>query len=362
MKQIYKFMICSVMAAFVMVGQAFAQFNPEVKAGFFLITDMQATQDGFGSSSLVDDSYDWGYSASASRMRLSSSFKMTDRDLIVLSGEFSYVFGSGIPATSNIKLLDVRYDHKFADWLTLSVGRMTVSYNRNGYQGAGALAVNSFGYYQYTTTAVMQNIVARDVGVNFRGTIIEDRLRYRLGVFRGRQDFEAEGTAPPRVTGRLQYDMFDEDRYEGSNFGEGKTLTFAFGAETQSSYFTLSADSYLDMACGSAGSIVFCTAYGYMNAGSANSKYSFTPYMEDHMTYLAEFGYYFTKTKLQPWVRFEMLDRLNRSSADEFVYGAGLSYFPRGYRTNIKASYVVRENTLVGKRYGQAGLQLVVAM
>lgn len=362
MKSFFRIAICSVLLSLSIIGHSSAQFKPQANASVFLITDFQATNDGFGKSELVENDDDWSYSAAASRMRLSSSFKLTDRDLIAVSAEFSYVFGSGVPATSNIKLLDVRYDHKFADWLTLSVGRMTVSYNRNGYQGAGTLAVNSFGYFQYTTTAVMQNIVARDVGVNFRGTIIEDRLRYRLGVFRGRKDFEDEGVAPPRVTARLQYDMFDEDRYDGSNFGEGKTLTFAFGAENQNTYFTLSVDSYLDMACGSAGSMVFSTAYAYINAGSSNVSYSFTPYMEDHMTYLAELGYYFNKTKLQPWVRFEMLDRMNRSSADEFAYGAGLSYFPRGYKTNIKASYVVRENTLVGKRYGQVGLQVVLAL
>lgn len=358
---IFRVILLGLALCIVVILDVSAQLKPEVSMNFLVHTHIAAEQKGFGAATLLDDGDEWLYGASVSRMRLVFGSKLTDRDFLAISTEISGSVGMGASKVAEVKLLDARYDHKFGEWLTVSAGKMLVTYNRNGYQSPACLLGNNYGFFQLLNIGILQSDVVRDVGVNFTGEIIEDKLKYRAGAFMGRRTFEGTDSAPLRFVGRLQYDFLDEDRYFGSNCGVGRTFTLAIGAETQGTYYAANLDGFLDLPLGEVGSITANTAFTYMTGGDdPMTKYSFANILDEQFVYFAELGYYFKRTKLQPWVKFERLDRVDKSLANDTVFGGGLNYYFNGYGSNLGLSYVGRENSLVGKIYSQVWLQLQV--
>ncbi len=65
-----------------------------------------------------------------------------------------------------------------------------VGINRNGLQSPVSLMGLEFGWFQYPynlfESGPLQNNFGRDIGINARGFLVNDRLEWRLGLFRGR--------------------------------------------------------------------------------------------------------------------------------------------------------------------------------
>lgn len=340
------------------LGSVMAEGKVDVNVGALVHTYASAEQNGFGASSAVSDASDWSVGANLYRARLLFDAKLSDKDYIFVETDLTASVGLGADKAASIKILDAQYDHKFSDYLTVSAGKILVSYNRNGLQTAGTLMANDFSYFQYAAVGALQNDCGRDIGVNFSGAILPEKLKYKIGAFSGRRDFDSSDSAPLRVTGRLQYNFFDDDLYSGTNLGEGKTFTLAAGFDMQGSYFAAGADAYLDAPMGSAGSLTANLAYSYMTGGDATSSYSFAELIPEQNIIFAELGYYFKKSKLQPWVKYEL--QSCKSGVNENVFGGGLNYFFKGYTSNVRLSYIARENSDINKIYGQVWLQLQV--
>ena len=75
--------------------------------------------------------------------------KLSKRDHIYDETEITAGIGPAADKAASIKLLNMKYDHIFIDWLTISAGKMLISYNRNGLQTASTLMANDFSYFQY---------------------------------------------------------------------------------------------------------------------------------------------------------------------------------------------------------------------
>lgn len=340
------------------MGVTVAQTKPEVNVGLLLHTYATAQQDGFGQSTAVSDASDWSVGASLYRARLLFDAKLSDKDYIFIETDLTASVGLGADKMASMRILDAQYDHTFGSFLTVSAGKILVSYNRNGLQTAGTLMANDFSYYQYaynmSESSPLQNDCGRDVGVNLSGAIVVDKLKYKLGAFAGRRDF-ATDISPVRLVGRLQYNFWDDDKYSGTNLGEGETLTVAAGFDTQGTYIAGGLDAYLDMPLGAAGSITANAAYSYMEGGADFVGDYAIP---EQSVVFAELGYYFKEVKLQPWVKYELQDIKSASASDDTVIGGGLNYFFNGYGSNVRVSYVGRQSSLVDKMYGQVWLQL----
>ena len=346
-----------------------AQEKPKVNVGTLVHTYVSAQQRGFGSTSAADDASSWDLGANLYRARVLLDVQLSERDYVFVETELSAAVGMGANKASSIKILDAQYEHKFADWLSVSAGKMLVSHNRNGLQTAGTLMANDFTYFQYpynmSENDALQGDLGRDVGINFLGGFLENKLKYRAGLFSGRRTFEGEAGKPLRFTGRLEYNFADIDAYSGTNLGEGKTVTLAGGVDAQGTYVAAGADLYVDYPLGSKGSLTANLAYSYLNGGNdPTAKYSFAHLIPEQDILFAELGYYFKKCRLQPWVKYEK-QNTHEAATTTTVYGGGLNYFFSGYKTNLRLSYASMEKgvltsagTIDKKAYGQVWMQL----
>jgi hypothetical protein len=215
--------------------------------------------------------------------------------------------------------------------------------------------------------------------VNARGFLANDKLEYRLGVFTGRN---IDGGAPLRTVGRVAYNFLDAEKdyyYAGTKLGKGNTLAWAAGVDAQANYHNLSTDVFFDKPLGNAGSITVNAAFQYMSGGTAlDSKYSFATLIPKQTVQFLELGYYFKKSKLQPWIRYENQDvsadaaqagavkvtAFDKSHSSS-VLGGGLNYFFNGAATNLRLSYTTRTyhvptaivDEYTKQTYGQCWLQ-----
>lgn len=282
-------------------------------------------------------------------------------------------------------ILDAQYEHVFSKEFSVIGGLQLVSHNRNGLQGAAGLMANDFTYFQYPYNlhpdSPLQNNLGRDLGVNFRGLLADEKLEYRLGFFSGRTKFDNAEDSPLRVVGRLVYNVFDKDKsfyYSGTNLGKGKTLSLGAGVDTQGSYTAIGGDVFLDMPAGDLGSVTLNGAYSYLTGGNdLTDKYSFAGLIPTQNTHYLELGYYFKDSKLQPWLRYEKQDMnsednqtggMSTSDYDKYntttVLGGGLNYWFKENTTNLRLSYTSTKKTAVvngadeTKSFGQVWLQL----
>lgn len=328
MKNFTKLRISALALCIVSVFAASAQFKPELNTGLLFHTYLQAQQGGVGSTE--SGSTDYGYEAAVYRARVLFDVKLTDKDYFFFETDISASINQQ-EKTASIRVLDAQYDHTFCPAFKLSAGKMLVSFNRNGLQTGGTLMANDFAYFQYNASGVMDNDCGRDVGINLSGAVLDNKLKYSAGAFMG-HDYTSDPDVL-RYIGRVQHNIFGNDNYSGTNLGEGKTLSLAAGVDTQGEYVAAGVDAFLDMPVGKAGSLTTNFAYSWMTGGDPAKKYS-VDLPEQDVVFL-ELDYYFKKSKLQPWVKYELSSQTGVGGMDDTVYGGGLNYFFNGYGTNV---------------------------
>lgn len=364
-----------------------APFKPSIQVGAIVHMFASAEQDGFGSPNASGAAKEWSKGFSLYRARVLVGGQLSKKGSFFLETDLPSAIGAQIGGEyKNVKvspiLLDCQYEYDFSNAFQLVAGMQLVSNNRNGLQGAAGLMANDFTFFQYPynlfSNSPLQGNFGRDLGINARGFLLKDKLEYRVGVFTGRN---TDGKAPLRTVGRIAYSFLDPEKdyyYAGTKLGNGKTITWGAGFDTQGSYYNLSSDIFVDKPLGQAGSLTLNAAFQYMTGGTDSSgKYSFATLIPRQTVQFAELGYYFKEPKLQPWVRFEnqhmmsqptqvtgtntgTFDQLNSS----YVLGGGLNYFFNGTGTNLRLSYTSRtynvvDNTAFDKKtFGQVWLQV----
>jgi hypothetical protein len=146
-------------------------------------------------------------------------------DTDVSYGAVSTATGSNSTATStatawnnNFYLLDAVATYKVGKEFMIDAGLQLLPESHNELtSGARYATVNNFP----TFFSANSQRATRDVGVQIRGLLLEDRLYYRLGVFNGVQSVATAGTAlglnpgdAPRLAGMLRFNIFGkEDGY-----------------------------------------------------------------------------------------------------------------------------------------------------
>lgn len=342
----------------------------------------------------ADPNFQNGYDRSFNvyRARLMFGAQLSKRGNVFIETEIPRIIGSGTGENKNMEVplmvLDAQYEHVFSNYFSIIAGQMLVSHNRNGLQGAATLMANDFTHYQYPYNmwedSPLQGYFGRDVGINTRGFLAQDRLEYRLGVFTGRR---FDGGAPARYVGRLVYNFLDPEKdfyYNGTGLGTRNTFALAGGFDVQGTYRNIGLDAYLDIPIGDNGALTVNAAHTNMTGGISNSRYNFTELIPRQNIQFLEMGYYFKKSQLQPWIKYEnqsinghpsqlglphnaseqQLSDANLIGSNQRA-GFGLNYFFNAYTTNLRLSYTQvsygREALNGGAEkdsYGQLWLQL----
>lgn len=362
-------------------------FKPTVHFGALLQMSAGLTQDGYPNPLVATPPTAYSKSFNINRLRLLFGGQLSRKGTFFIETELASTIGvPNADGSKNVKvspiILDAQFKYDFSNAFQLIAGEQLVSASRNGLQTAGALLTSSYGTFQFPynilSTSPLEGNFGRDLGVNARGFIFNNKFEYRLGVFTGRN---TDGKGPLRLTGRFAYNFLDADKdyyYVGTKLGKGKTFTLGAGFDTQGSYSSLSTDLFVDAPVTDAGSVTLNGAFQYMTGGTDVSKYSFATLIPAQSIQFLELGYYFKKAKIQPWIKLEnqaisahygqtklvdpsRFDKLNSSK----IYSYGVNYLFNGMGSNLRFSYNSRAYNVVSpmatyntQTYGQFLLQL----
>lgn len=365
------------------------KFKPSIHVGSIVHMYASYQQSGFGPGgnreTVGNDPDAWSKDFNLYRARVLVGGKLSKNGSFFLETDLPSIVGRGNGDSKNVKvspiILDAQYEHTFGNHMIIA-GKQLVSHNRNGLQGAAGLMANDFTFFQYPYNlfedSPLQGNFGRDLGINSRGFFADDKLEYRFGIFTGRNTGEFVNDDPAlRYVGRVAYNFFDAEKdyyYAGTKLGSGKTLALAGGFDVQGTYRNFGLDLFLDMPAGEAGSITANAAFSSITGGTDTGGTSFATLIPRSTTQFLELGYYFKKTKLQPWIRYERnnvnadgLVQTGGLPVDAFndlntatVFGGGLNYWFAGYNTNIRLSYTTwtQENSLGDSQtQGQIWLQ-----
>jgi hypothetical protein len=248
---------------------------------------------------------------------------------------------------------DAQIQHTFAPELSAIVGLQLVGISRGGLESASSLMGLNYGAYQFIASSPLDNSVGRDIGVNLRGFLFEERLEYRAGLFGGRN---TNLYSPLRVTARFNYDFFDKEKgffYAGTLLGNGQILALGGGFDLQGTYRAYSADLFYDAPMGPSGSVTFLAGVTRLDGGGSDRDSTvFTGLVPRQNILLLEAGYFFKAFDLQPYVRYERQDvratvlkqvagteqtlAYQNSLRSGSRYGIGLNYFIKAHSANVK--------------------------
>ena len=364
-------------------------FKPSIQVGAIVHMFGSYQQNGFGLfgnrvTSVDNDPDGWSKDFSLYRARVLVAGRLSKNGSFFIETDLPTPIGKGFGTTKNVKvapiIADAQYEHRFGKHSVIA-GLQLVSHSRNGLQAAVSLMANDYGFFQYPYNIFAENALqgnfGRDLGVNSRGFFLDDKLEYRFGIFTGRNTGEFVNDDPAlRYVGRVAYNLFDVEQdyyYAGTKLGRGKTLAFGAGFDAQGTYQNFGADVFLDMPAGKAGSVTANAAFSYITGGTDTEGTSFATLIPRQTTQFLEVGYYFTKSKLQPWIRYENknvnadgLVQTGGLEVDDYndfnsvtVLGGGLNYWFAGYNTNIRLSYTTwKQEDLLGESQTQGQIWL----
>ena len=344
-------------------------FTPSVQVGAIAHMFAGMQQNGFFSNSTAESASNWGKSFQMYRGRVLVGGKLSEKGSFFIETDLPVPVGSTDGAgTKNLFiapiLLDCQYEHNFSNAFMVIAGLQLVSHNRNGLQGAAGLMANDFTFYQYPFNLFPSSPIpgnfGRDLGINTRGFLLEDKLEYRLGVFTGRR---FDDGAPLRVVGRLVYNFLDPEKdfyYAGTKLGSGKTI-----------------------ALGENGGLTLNSAFTVVGGGDPADTYSFGAEIPNTSITYAELGYYFKSAKIQPWIRWEgkhvnatddqaAAGTVAGNDVEDFddlnsgtIFGGGINYWFNDYGTNLRLSYTTStqkgynaDGDIESVTYGQLWAQL----
>ncbi|WP_456392369.1 porin [Persephonella sp.] len=248
---------------------------------------------------------------------------------------------------------------KFAEEFKVVLGQILLPFSHNNATGATSLLGLD---YNITVVKFPQtsHFVWRDYGAEVMGLVKlpTGSLDYRIGMFDGAKTVQ-NGTVyinkdnNPRITGRLQYNLFDSEGfyYKGTYLGKKKIVSFGAGIDYQKDaaadnyttptvvddYKAWTIDMFIDYPLASGDVATF-------EAGYINYDYGNTGNPNDGDAIYAQCGYLINKQigigKLEPTFRYQNFDS-SVNGYDVTDYYFGLAYWIDGFRANVKAEYML---------------------
>jgi predicted porin len=272
-----------------------------------------------------------------------SFFYETDNPNLGRTGPgFTKTLGSGFitqdayvevkPSTSNSFVLDA--------------GLMFIPLCRNCYESAASLLPIDYSSYAFLQSGPTGSSVGRDMGFEARGTVLNQRIEYRAGVFSGARLSEVQaptvqtGSNSLRGAGHLMVNFWETEApaylLPGTYLGRRKVFNIGAGADVQSQYKAIASDAFLSYPIGANG-VTLAGTFIHYDGGTFFST------LPRQNTFEVEGGYHFTDAKFTPWAKFE-----TRSINSAFLSAAnqndrhlqlGATYYVSGNYLNVKGAY-----------------------
>ncbi len=248
--------------------------------------------------------------------------------------------------------------------IKIDAGYMLPPLSHNAVQGAGTL----YGV-DYFVNSHRRNVISnadpfassgqspqgRDAGLQVRGLLLDDHIEYRAGIFQGLRVGPVPQTMTTeaqigalnffRVAARLQINLLDAETgyfYQGTYLGAKKILSVGGFYDFQDTYKSFGADAFLDLPAGPG---IVTAQFNFMGwdggtpqGGMASTSLQALPKATAMMF---EAGYLIRPIMLSPTVRVERLTESDPqpTSPSEDRFGGGLSFWPYGHNSNIKAFF-----------------------
>jgi hypothetical protein len=230
----------------------------------------------------------------------------------------------------------------------VEAGLLLIPLCRNCYASAASLLPLDYSSYSFLQSGPTGSTVGRDIGVEGKGNLLDQKVEYRLGIFSGARlpvppaggTVTQTGSNSLRGAGHLMVNFLDTEApgyvLPGTYLGRKKVFNVGAGFDVQSQYKALAADAFLSYPIGSDG-VTLSGTFIHYDGGT------FFTALPRQNTFEVEGGYHFTEAKVTPWAKFE-----TRSISDAFVGGAnqndhriqvGGTYYIMGHNLNLKAAY-----------------------
>ncbi|RMD46369.1 MAG: hypothetical protein D6831_02015 [Aquificota bacterium] len=249
---------------------------------------------------------------------------------------------------------------KLAKEFNLVFGQILLPFSHNNATGATSLLG-----LDYNLTVVKfpptGHFVWRDYGAEVMGLIAlpTGSLDYRIGIFDGVEslhnttdDVWVNKDDNYRITGRIQYNLFDSEGfyYKGTYLGKKKIVSVGAGIDYQKDaaaddyntptkvddYKAWTVDLFIDYPLASGDVATLEAGYIDYDYGNLNAL--------DGTAIYAQAGYLFNKQigigKIEPIFRYQTFDS-SKEGKDVTEYYLGAAYWIDGFRANIKAEYKI---------------------
>jgi hypothetical protein len=253
-----------------------------------------------------------------------------------------------------------------ANLLKIDAGFMLPPYSHNALQGAGTLYGPDYFVNSHRRNVISnidpfgstgQSPQGRDAGVQVRGLLLDDHIEYRAGLFQGlrvgpepqtmSQQAQVGALNVFRVAARLQINLLDAETgyfYQGTYLGTKKIASVGGFYDFQDTYKSFGADAFLDLPAGP-GIVTAQANYVGWDGGAPNGDVGAAvtklQALPKSTAMMFEAGYLIRAIMLSPTVRVERLtvDQPTAVNPSEDRFGGGLSFWPYGHNSNIKAFF-----------------------
>ncbi len=262
-----------------------------------------------------------------------------------IGGDVSFFFETDDPKlginpknlASGFVIQDALMEWKATKQFQVDGGLFIVPFSRNGLQSTMSYYTLDVSPIATVTNTSTQSAALRDLGFQFKGFFLDDRLQYRLGAFDGQRD--ATGHNSLRTAGYVQYDFFGREKgylFTGTALGTQKILAVDAGFDKQGSYRGLSANVAADIPVNRGDEIGGQFQFIHYDG---RTKFTAVP---DQNDYLLEAAYYSHKTKIQPFLKYETQNFVAAANASKDVNraGFGANYYIHGQNLKWTCQYL----------------------
>ncbi len=265
------------------------------------------------------------------RFRLIGGGKLANKVKLFVDSDTPYMGEHNaqwsMPATY---LQDLIVTYEWRTGLMVDTGLLLVPDSYNGTQSAASLLAVGYGAYSFLASAPTHSRVGRDQGVQLRGYLAKNRLEYRAGIFRGAMKVDPEMS--PRYVGRIVWHPFGAQTgffYAGTMHGKKKLLGVGASVDRQEHFSVYSADVFAEWPLRGGAAVTAQADYTRYDGGL-----TFSSLPRQH-TWMAE-GSYTGRRRIGAFGQIARQDLVASGRPDAAAFQAGLMYWMKGHRRNVK--------------------------
>ena len=242
--------------------------------------------------------------------------------------------GDGSKSSSDIFIQDAFFTYSHSNAFKVDIGQILIPLSHNSQQSAATLLPVDYAPFSFLNSGPTDSRVGRDYGVQFRGFLAKDHFEYRAGIFQGNRG--EDSTNGFRYVGRAVFYVFEADKgfyYAGTTLGKKQILALGAGYETQEDYQAYAVDVFYDQPIGDGNGLTVQAALLHYDGDVI------FPELPEQDAVQLEFGYYFSKVSLMPFVTYYDRDFEDEMLVDGSIFQIGLGYYMKGFNRTIKASF-----------------------